>query len=283
MSSGQVGPLKILYSLIGISILLYSGYIVGILVMHIWHKNPKSRHIDAGMTKEEKLFKEMIDGVETVHNVTAYKNMDGRHRTYNFHKTERLATPDSRNLCVSCHGDIPHDKKKETRAFLNMHSFFMACETCHIRSESRSETRFIWYNKTTGEESEKIDLSLFLGNTPFKLMPVKKDRTRFYDSEQMRKYVAKFKSKLGEMIPSEKSAALEVVHRPMNPVKDAVKCDECHKSDRDGAYLPFERIGYPERRTNQLVGNEVVGMIDKYKKFYIPNLLIPKEAAESEK
>jgi hypothetical protein len=269
---------------IGIAVLIYCGYIVEILVMHIWHKAPHGEHSEEGLTKEDKLYKEMIEGVEKDHSGAAYKDINGIYKLYDFHKTERSAVLDSQNLCVSCHGDIPHDKKKEIRAFLNMHAFFMACETCHIRSENKLDTKFVWYDKRTGEEKETIDLSLYLGDTPYKLMPtsISGPEHRFYDTEQMKKYVTEFKSKVGEMIPSAKSASLKIIHRPMSELEKTVKCDDCHKSDYQTAYLPFRKIGYPDRRMNQLVGNEVVGMIDKYKKFYLPDFLIPKEETESE-
>lgn len=283
MSSRQSSPLKIVYCIMGIALLLCSGYIVGILVMHIWHKAPGGEHVDADMAKGDRLFKEMTERPEVGNQTAAYKNINAIQRSYDFHKVERTAVLDSQNLCVSCHGDIPHYKKKETRAFLNMHAFFMACETCHIRSKSGMETKFVWYDKTTGEETEKINLNHFLGNTPYKLMPVGKDGTRLYDSERMVKYVAEFKSKAGKMMPSEKGEALEVIHETRAEINDSVKCGECHKSDRAAGYLPFEQIGYPERRTNQLVGNEVVGMIGKYKNFYLPGFLIPKTEAGSEK
>jgi len=276
--------LKKLYCIIGIAIMVYCGYIVNILVMHIWHKETSHSEVREGMTEEDKLFQAMIESVDKEKAGVAYKDINVIREQFEFHKSERNAVMDNQNLCVSCHGDIPHDKKKEIRAFLNMHAFFMGCETCHIRTEDKMETRYIWYNKTTGEEKDTIELDSYLADTPYKLLPVKAggEDVRLYDSEQMEKYVAEFKDNVAKMNPAAKSAALKVLHRPMTEVEKTVKCEECHTSNRAEAYLPFEQIGYPARRANQLVGNEVVGMIDKYKKFYLPDFLKPKEEAESE-
>lgn len=278
MSSGRSNTLKKIYCIIGIAIMVYCGYIVEILVMHIWHKAPHAEHVEENMSKDDKLFNEMLSGVEKDHSGVARKDIGEVHKLYDFHKTDRKAVLDTQNLCVSCHGDIPHDKKKEIRAFLNMHAFFMACETCHIRTD-KNGVKYVWYNKTTGEEKDKIDLSQYLGDTPYKLMPLSKDG-KLYDTAQMKTYVTEFKDKVGAMIPAAKSAALKVIHRPMSEVKDSVKCEDCHTANREAAYLPFEEIGYPERRAAQLVGNEVVGMIDKYKKFYLPEFLTPNEGEE---
>lgn len=284
MSSRQSRPLKILYCVIGIALLIYCGYIVEILVMHIWHKAPHGEHAE-GATKEDKLFQEMIAsaGADGGHGV-AYKDINDIHKLYEFHPSERTAVLDTQNLCVSCHGDIPHDKKKEIRAFLNMHAFFMGCETCHIRTDEGMNTKFVWYNKTTGEQQDQIELDVYLGDTPYKLLPIadQESDNRLYDTDQMKKYVDEFRANVGNMLPSAKSAALKVLHRPMTELEKTVKCENCHTQDRASAYLPFGEIGYPERRINHLLGHEVVGMIDKYKKFYLPGFLIPKGDNESE-
>lgn len=282
MSKRHFKPLKILYCVIGIAFLIYSGYVVGVLVLHIWHKAPHGDHAATDTIKEKELYKTMVKGLEIEVGEASFKKLDDADRLYDYHKSESKTAFDSQNLCISCHGDIPHYKKKETRAFLNMHAFFMACETCHIRAENRMETKFIWYNKISGKEIRKINLDHFLGNTNYKIMPVKRDGSKIYATEKMVKYVDEFKLNVAGMLSAEKITGLENIHKPIVEIKNSVGCNECHKSDSYTAYLPFKQIGYPERRTNQLVGNEVVGMIDKYKKFYLPTFMTPKKEADSE-
>lgn len=160
----------------------------------------------------------------------------------------------------------------------------MACETCHIKTGEGVETKFVWYDKQSGEQKDTIGLNVYLGDTPYKLLPLKKgvEDGRIYDTDPMIKYVAEFRANVTNMLPSAKSASLKVIHRPMSELKDVVRCDDCHTKDRATAYLPYKEIGYPDRRVDQLIGNEVVGMIEKYKKFYLPDFLIPKEETESE-
>jgi RNase P subunit RPR2 len=52
-----------------------------------------------------------------------------------FHK--RLDNPvrEGEAFCQGCHLPLPHTQKLRTRAFLNMHSRTIACETCHFRPE----------------------------------------------------------------------------------------------------------------------------------------------------
>jgi hypothetical protein len=41
----------------------------------------------------------------------------------------------SLTFCTNCHLAPPHTKNLRARAFLNMHTEFIACETCHMRPE----------------------------------------------------------------------------------------------------------------------------------------------------
>jgi len=44
----------------------------------------------------------------------------------------------SKTFCTTCHLSPPHTKNLRARAFLNMHTEFIACETCHMRPENVS-------------------------------------------------------------------------------------------------------------------------------------------------
>ncbi|HAL85748.1 MAG TPA: cytochrome C [Deferribacteraceae bacterium] len=279
MSKQRPAFVRYLYCLAGIAFLVYSTYIVFILVMHIWHHAPHGEAHADSLSKEDRLYQEMLKGVDAQNAGLAYKDIGEIHKLYDFHKNEAKAVTDSKNLCVSCHGDVPHDKKKEIRAFLNMHAYFMACETCHIKSETPGDHRYVWYNKVTGDEKSSIDTGFFLEDTPYKLMPLNRggEEPRVFDTGAMVKYVGEFKSKVGEMVPAAKSASLKVIHRPMSSLENSVKCNECHNSNINEAYLPLREIGYNDRRMAQIVGNEVAGMIDRYKEFYIPSFLKPSE------
>lgn len=41
----------------------------------------------------------------------------------------------SKTFCTQCHLQPPHTKNLRSRVFLNMHTQFVACETCHLRPE----------------------------------------------------------------------------------------------------------------------------------------------------
>jgi hypothetical protein len=47
-----------------------------------------------------------------------------------------------------------------------------------------------------------------------------------------------------------------------------VFCSDCHKKD---GYLDFRDLGFAQTRIDHLNSTEIVGMIEKYKKFYLPS------------
>lgn len=259
------GFLKILYCIIGIFLLIYSGYLVYILVMHIWHQEEKTTDRNINQEIYYKLAKGNFVDINKVN------------RQYEFHNVDLKYNVDKINLCVSCHGDVPHTKKKEIRSYLNMHSYFMGCEVCHIRKDKVTEAlTFKWYNKIDGILYEKIDIGNYLGDTQYKLN-IYKGSDPLYGDKELKDFIVKFKENEINMQPSAKSAAVKAIHKIMDNVSNSVKCVECHTKKQEEAYLDLKKIGYSDIRINQILGNEVVGLVERYNKFYFPDFLKPQE------
>ena len=267
---------KKIYCIIGIFLLLGSTYLVIKLVMHIWHKVPEESAHEKKMTEEEKMFKNMMEGVEKKAEYDlGYKVIKEEKIEDHFHHIGNMPKHDKFNLCISCHGDVPHDKSKEIRAFLNMHSDFLACETCHIKIEKDSHKKYVWYSKESGKLKDINGIEDYLSNANYKLMPLKYEKDDFvrFDSEQLREFVQKFKKILPELGPSRKSRGLKMIHKSTS--EKPVSCGECHAKTLEESYLPLREVGYTNGRVAQILGNEVVGMVKKYEKFYIPKLFSP--------
>lgn len=71
-----------------------------------------------------------------------------------YHRLESWIQPDAGNNCTTsgCHSPLPHAKRKEVRAFLNMHATSMHCGVCHMATEDRP-LPLTWYNIRNGQES----------------------------------------------------------------------------------------------------------------------------------
>jgi hypothetical protein len=191
-----------------------------------------------------------------------------------FHHTGFEIEADRRSYCIECHGDMPHSTAKETRAFLNMHAFFIACETCHMKLEKAERTGvFKWYDKRTGEIVESPVQKFKPGTYNAKIIPFERvnGELKRMDSQERIEFTHKYKERKKELTEFQKRRALKLIHKKVT--KQPVLCEDCHQKKEP--YLPFEALGYPKERINSIIGTEVVGMVKEYAKFYIPRMLQP--------
>jgi hypothetical protein len=137
---------------------------------------------------------------------------------------------------------------------------------------------FRWYDKSSGEAIANpaglntIDEAMY-GNYSAKVAPGAIDATglfRFLNGPNELAFVEKYQSEEKRLNDTQKSKMKKIIHRKVN--EDPLLCDGCHTAD-SSPYLPFADLGYPNRRMYELTSTEVVGMIKKYQKFYIPNIL----------
>ncbi len=197
-----------------------------------------------------------------------------------FHHVGMTVEPDDTSLCIRCHGAIPHDKAKAIRAFLNMHAFYVACETCHIMPKKGANSwAFRWYNKKSGKPISNPpglttnDKSMY-GNYGAKIAPGRISNSgqfMFLNDEKERAFVEKYLQEKDRLGSTQQSKMKKVIHRRID--EKPLMCDRCH--NEEAPYLPFDTLGYPKRRKQDLVGTEVAGMVAKYQDFYMPKFLLP--------
>lgn len=188
-----------------------------------------------------------------------------------FHMVDEYITETEHNppLCLTCHGTYPHSKEKKVRAILNLHTGFIACAVCHARKEQGNKSiDFMWVDHETREMTTKVKGGY--GKYPSKIFPIQilaggqKKIFRPVDDKMAQQYllhkdqytpdqVAQVKIKLHEGISSK-----------------PVFCSDCHQKD---GYLDFAKLGFSTQRINHLNSTEVVGMIEKYKTFYLPSAI----------
>ena len=73
-----------------------------------------------------------------------------------YHRIDGWFQPDPSNDCTSagCHGPMPHARRKEVRAFLNMHATSIHCGICHIKSDNHQPLSLVWYDLQTGRAAD---------------------------------------------------------------------------------------------------------------------------------
>ena len=68
-----------------------------------------------------------------------------------YHRVQGWIRPDSHNDCTQsgCHAPLPHSRRKEVRAFLNMHATSLHCSICHVKAEA-TPLSLTWYDLSEG-------------------------------------------------------------------------------------------------------------------------------------
>jgi len=285
---------------------VYKGYVIFLMAFTVWYGHfmyplvfgfegkeqaeVSLKEMGKAGTEEERMFVSLIAEQEKKSRIDlGYRVIEQPYIEGRFHHIGFERQQDNASNCVLCHGNVPHDKSKEVRSFLNMHAFYTACETCHIRPQDGDrQVVFRWYDKDTGKltanpkalvEIEKAFASSegayypTYGNYGAKIAPgtVEDGRFRFLRSEKDRAFVERYLEDEKILSQKKKSQMKKVMHNDIN--KEPIECNQCHREK--APYIPFAELGYPPRRVEELTNTAVVGMIDKYKEFYIPNFLTP--------
>ena len=237
---------------------------------------PETEAVGPEMTKEEQTFKKIIlEGDEKVKHYLGYRVLEEMKIEGHFHHIDYEMSPDNRSACVECHGDIPHDQKKEIRAFGNMHSAFIACETCHVRLEGDQKTGvFKWYDRKTGKIIDSpITEGVEMGRYNAKIVPFERvdGELRRIDTQSSLDFAREYQKNEKTLSERQKSKAKKIIHKMVS--EKPYMCEDCHR--KDGSLLPFEALGYSKKRADILVSTEVVGMIKDYTKFHVPRMLHP--------
>lgn len=205
--------------------------------------------------------------VATVKPVNKYsKAIEWPMETGHFHLIDDNAYVDeasSSSMCLRCHGNFSHFKSKDFRAYYNMHTFFVACETCHIRVKSEEKVTFQWFDNKSGEIIKEPVGSP--GNYGAKIVPVK-------DGKRLDKFPNELLAL--EFMTHADSYSEEVRKRVVKELmshisKDPVSCKECHRAN---GYINFIKLGYGTARSSVLSRDAIVKMLQEYKDFYMPHV-----------
>ncbi len=206
-----------------------------------------------------------------------------KHR--HFHNLVEITTLQDKNpICYFCHGNFPHKRRRFIRTLMNMHTQFIGCFTCHVSTEEIDEKSitFRWYNYSDNRPKGR----------PFGLAYDEKtgqlEQTDDYYSKIIGFITVKGEEKMLE-IPEDSPIALEYLSIRDQLAKDVELqgkfknrvhknvmprgrfCTRCHTSEEE-SMIPFRKLGFSDERINDLTGLNIVGIVQKYKRFYIPTL-----------
>lgn len=216
----------------------------------------------------------IIKSEKRVKHYLGYRVLEEQHIEGHFHHIGFDIGPDKRSYCGSCHGDMPHNSVKDIRAFLNMHAFFISCQTCHVRLEAQDKTNvYKWYDRKNGNIVDSPVVGALPGTYQAKIIPFVRNGGELerIDSQQKIAFANDFRRMEKELSEGQKSRAKKMIHRAISA--KPIKCEECHQ--KKAPLLPLAELGYPKERIDSITGTEVVGMIKNYTQFHMPKMLHP--------
>lgn len=240
---------------------------------------------DEQLKEKEKITfqKAIIEGEERVKHYLGYRVLEQRRLKDHFHNIDFDFQPDQKDYCIECHGDLPHSKIKELRAFGNMHASFIACVTCHVKLEGDARTGvFKWYGRETGEiVPSPVKDGVRPGTYNAKILPLEQvdGKLQRMDTPERIAFAREFREQEKTLTEIQKSKANKIIHKFIS--EKPYNCEDCHQ--KEAPVLPLADLGYPPHRIDGLVSTEVIGMIKNYTQFYIPMMLDFSEKPAQEK
>ncbi len=191
-------------------------------------------------------------------------------------------------VCFECHGDYPHSKKRMVRTLLNMHTQFIGCMTCHSdpRKKPEDDYNFRWLNYSGIE----------VQGPPFGT-DINPETGYLIDTDDVYSKIVVYSEHNGEEelleITEDNPDAkdfLQVKDSLSDEDKEAIKkrfhrsvmakgrfCTRCH-TEEEKSYLPFRSLGFSKQRIDNVTNLNIVGIVEKYREFYMPNLFNDKSS-----
>jgi hypothetical protein len=209
------------------------------------------------------------------------KELEGERHFHNPANT--LALEGKKSVCYYCHGDFPHFQKRMIRTLLNMHTQFIGCMTCHANPDKADENLITlkWlnfsgvevkggnfgvdYDKDTGYLVDTDDF--FSKIVPYLNTDGTEQLLEITEDDPIAIDFVKVQSNLQGQ---NREAVKKSLHRMVRP--KGRFCTRCH-TEREKSFVPFEDLGFSEERIYDLTNLNIIGLVEKYKEFYMPNLM----------
>jgi hypothetical protein len=195
------------------------------------------------------------------------------HLPGHFHHIGRWYQLDQWNFCVDCHGQTPHSRKPQVRAFLNMHNLFITCQVCHAPAREQP-ARFGWAALADGAIVPNPAMTPGVwGEYDAKITALEgpPESPRPFVLAEEKAEAAEFTAKMNGLSGEQRAQGNKRLHRRC--AQNPLTCAECHK--REKPFLPLADLGYAQERADFLVSAEVVDLVQRYEEFHLPKLLDP--------
>ncbi|MFW5443636.1 MAG: multiheme c-type cytochrome [Methylococcaceae bacterium] len=186
-----------------------------------------------------------------------------------FHQRYKEPILDSKAYCTRCHLSVPHSRQLRSRAFLNMHTQYIACETCHFRPEGIS-FNYRWFNYTNQKAEDNIagrlhadrgkdDKTQLVARTAnVKIAPFYQGQPALMTYQDAKAKEIKEQWKSAE--EQEKPKIHAVIHAPLQT--KGPRCDVCHTPKQ--SLLDFTLLGATDKQLSKLQYNTIADFFKHY-------------------
>lgn len=200
-----------------------------------------------------------------------------------FHKRGNVDDSLGNSFCTTCHLTPPHTKSLRTRTFMNMHTQYVACETCHFRPEGMAfnyqwqDTRdaspvtgqpdlFRQIVKPVKKTPGLVVKKEVLVEQPHVINPFIKITPYYQDQSVGLRNDSAFAQETKNIwekdgISPEKIQRRALIHAPLS--EKGPKCQACH-TDED-ALFNLTVLGATEYQAEKIENNIVTQFFSRYK------------------
>ena len=233
------------------------------------------------------LFRQEIEKPEILKKIK-YQRYSETQRHFHNVLEENKVDMGKKPVCFECHGDYPHSKKRMVRTLLNMHTQFVGCMTCHTDPRKKPEETYVfrWLNYSGIEVKgphfgTDVDphTGYLIETDDFysKIVIYSKHdgKEELLEITEENPDVREFLDHKDSMSDQDKQAIKKSFHTLVMP--KGRFCTRCHTSE-EKSYVPFRSLGFSEQRIESVTNLNIVGIVEKYREFYMPNLFNERSA-----
>jgi len=198
---------------------------------------------------------------------------------------EKMASQDG-TFCLTCHLPLPHQKNSRTRTFNNMHSRYIACETCHLDKQKIADINnldYLWFDYNH-RVPIKNPQGLFKASNAqtIKITPFYQQQVAVITRHHL--YVDTLNEQWKKANLTLKAEIKARIHQPLK--SEGEECRQCH-SKKDNI-LNVLSLGATEQELEAHQNNSIVSFFNRYsinnnqdEKMTTKNSLSNKEKDES--
>jgi len=187
-----------------------------------------------------------------------------------FHNRVEIVSTAKQPFCQNCHLALPHRSNERSRSFLNMHSRYIACETCHLKPEGvKLDYRWLDYDKANAGRLIKISRSTKeTDEPPGSIVPGPGTSIApFYNEAPAlifkdHSYASDVTQQWKQQSIDDKARLKATLHASID--KEGRPCQNCHTDKQN--LLDLTALGADEKQRHAISNNVIARFFSRYKK-----------------